>query len=66
MKSDELRPLDDLQLEEALKDTYKKLFWLKFQATTEKIESVSELKKMRRTIARIKTLQREREIKAGR
>ena len=64
MKSKELRPLDPAGLDHALQDTYKKLFQLRFRATTEKVESVAEAKKARRTVARIKTIQRERELQA--
>ncbi|HVJ82897.1 MAG TPA: 50S ribosomal protein L29 [Planctomycetia bacterium] len=64
MKPKELRPLDDGALENVLQDTYKKLFWLRFKATTEKVESVAEKKKLRQDVARIKTIQRERELKA--
>ena len=62
MKASELRPLDEAGLENALQDTYKKLFQLRFRATTEKVESVAEAKKARRTVARIKTIQRQREL----
>ncbi len=65
MKTKEIRPLDDSALENALQDTYKKLFQLRFRATTEKVESVADARKARRDVARIKTIQREREIKAG-
>ena len=51
--------MNDEQLGDALKDAYKKLFWVKFRATTEKVESAAERKELRRSIARIKTLQRE-------
>jgi large subunit ribosomal protein L29 len=58
----ELRPLDDEQLATLLTDVSKKLFMLRFQQTTEKVKSTADFQKLRRQIARIKTLQREREI----
>ena len=45
-----------------LKDTQKNLFRLRFQAATERLETPSEIIKAKREIARIKTIQREREL----
>ncbi|MEZ6045756.1 MAG: 50S ribosomal protein L29 [Planctomycetaceae bacterium] len=56
----ELREMNDEQLGVALTETQKELFELRFKSTTEKLEAPSELKKMRREIARIKTIQNER------
>ena len=56
----ELREMNDEQLNVALAETQKELFQLRFQSTTEKLEAPSELKKLRREIARIKTVQNER------
>lgn len=63
MKTNELRQMDDSQLADTLRDTQKRLFQLRFQAATEKLEAPSEIRKMRRDIARMKTLQRERQLK---
>ncbi len=63
-KVDELRDMSDEHLQLTLKDTCETLFRLKMQAQTERLDAPSELRRHRRTIARIKTLQREREIKA--
>jgi large subunit ribosomal protein L29 len=41
----------------------KQLFNLRFQSATERVETPSELRKIRRDIARIKTVMRERELK---
>lgn len=64
MKTSELRQMSDDQLADTLRDTQKRLFNLRFQAATEKLEAPSEIRKMRRDIARMKTLQRERQLKA--
>lgn len=61
----ELREMSDDQLEVELKQTQQELFRLRFQASTEKLDAPSNLKKLRRTIARIKTIQRERELVAS-
>lgn len=61
-KAQELRELSDEQLEVELKETQQELFRLRFQASTEKLDAPSNLRKLRRTIARIKTLQHERRL----
>jgi len=57
-----LRPLDDQQLAAMLDDTIKRLFMLRFTQTTEKVKSTADFQKLRRSIARIRTIQREREL----
>lgn len=58
----ELREMNDEQLVHELRETQQELFRLRFQASTEKLDAPSMLQKLRRTIARIKTIQREREL----
>ena len=62
MKLDELRDMSDEQLQATLKDTMETLFRLRIQSQTERLDAPSELRRMRRLIAQIKTLQREREL----
>jgi large subunit ribosomal protein L29 len=64
MKPAELRSMGDEQLELTLKDTIKHLFHLRIQSATERLETPSEIRKARRDVARIKTIQRERQLKA--
>ena len=59
-KASELREMSDEQLAETLKDTTESLFRLRLQAQTERLDAPSELRKHRRLIARIKTLQHEK------
>ena len=61
MKVNELREMSDEQLSLALRDTCESLFRLRIQAQTERLDAPSELRRQRRLIARIKTLQRERQ-----
>ena len=63
MKANELREMSDEQLQLTLKDACESFFRLRIQAQTERLDAPSELRHQRRTIARIKTVQREREIK---
>jgi large subunit ribosomal protein L29 len=59
------REMSDEQLGSELKQTQRDLFKLRFQASTEKLDAPSNLRKLRRLIARIQTVQRERELKAA-
>ena len=60
-----LREMSDEQLMLTLKEATKNLFKLRIQAQTERLDAPSELKKHRRLIARVKTIQRERALKAA-
>lgn len=63
-KPSELHEKDDEQLSLLLKETQEQIFRLRLQSSTERLEAPSELLKAKREIARIKTIQRHREIKA--
>lgn len=60
MKISEIREMNDEQLAAELAETRRNLFDLRFQAATERLDAPSELRKLRRTIARILTVQNER------
>lgn len=62
LKMQELRSLTDEQLVDNLREAVKELFQVRFRAAAEKNNAPSSLRDMRRQIARIKTLQREREL----
>jgi large subunit ribosomal protein L29 len=62
-KASELREMSDEQLTLTLNETTKNLFHLRLQAQTERLDAPSELRKQRRTIARIKTILTERAAK---
>jgi large subunit ribosomal protein L29 len=66
MKASEMRAMSAEQLELHLRDTVKNLFHLRVQSATERLETPSEIRKAKREVARIKTLQRERELAAAR
>jgi large subunit ribosomal protein L29 len=65
MKVSELRDMSDEQLALTLKDTCESLFRLRIQAQTERLDAPSELRRHRRLVAQIKTIQRERELQLG-
>ena len=62
---EELNGLDDGHLGRELDDTYRQLFTLRLQVATRQLQNVKEIKKTRRKIARIKTLQRQRELSSA-
>ncbi|MBB76662.1 MAG: 50S ribosomal protein L29 [Planctomycetaceae bacterium] len=62
MNATELREMSDEQLQLTLNEAAESLFRLRLQAQTERLDAPSELLRHRRLIARIKTLQREREL----
>ena len=64
MKPAELRAMSDEQLSLTFKDQIKHLFHLRVQSATERLETPSQIQKARRDVARIKTIQRLREIEA--
>jgi large subunit ribosomal protein L29 len=59
-KASELREMSDEQLALTLKETTSNLFHLRLQAQTERLDAPSELRKQRRLIARIQTIQNQR------
>jgi large subunit ribosomal protein L29 len=63
-KAKELHEMSDEHLQLTLKDAEKGLFRLRLQSQTERLDAPSELMKSRRLIARIKTVQRQRELQA--
>ncbi|MEX2091606.1 MAG: 50S ribosomal protein L29 [Pirellulales bacterium] len=64
-KSDELRDMSDEQIGLTLKDAVEKLFRLKIQSQTERLDAPSEIRRNRRLVARIKTIQNQRAKKAA-
>jgi large subunit ribosomal protein L29 len=59
-KASELREMSDEQLGLTLRETAEELFRLRIKAQTERLDAPSELRKHRRLIARLKTIQTER------
>ena len=59
-KIDDLKTRTDDQLNEQLGELKREQFNLRFQAATNQLEKPSRVREVRRTIARIKTLQHQR------
>jgi len=60
--AEELRALSDEELITEMDNTYRELFSARLQLTTMQLANTSLPRKLRHRIARIKTIQREREI----
>ena len=61
---DNLAELSDENLVEKLRESKEELFNLRFQLATGQLENPMRIKEVKKTIARIKTIQRETELKA--
>lgn len=61
-KAMDLRELDDVELVGRLGENRRELFNLRFQSVTGKLDNYSRLRELRRDIARMATVLREREI----
>ncbi|EOB7320704.1 50S ribosomal protein L29 [Staphylococcus aureus] len=62
MKAKEVRDLTTSEIEEQIKSSKEELFNLRFQLATGQLEETARIRTVRKTIARLKTVAREREI----
>jgi large subunit ribosomal protein L29 len=58
----ELRTLTDAELKQKLGEAYQELFNLRFRKATKQLDNTARIQVVRRDIARIKTIVREREL----
>lgn len=65
MKIEEVRELSDEEIQNELDRVHRHLFDLRSQSVTEKLEDPTMLRKAKQDIARLKTVQRERELAGG-
>ena len=65
MKAKEIRDLTTSEIEEQIKSSKEELFNLRFQLATGQLEETARIRTVRKTIARLKTVVREREIEQG-
>ncbi len=65
MKADEIREWDDFEIGERLKELKEEQFRLRFRMATMELENPKILHSIRRDIARLQTVLREREMGAG-
>lgn len=62
MKVQEIRELETKELLQKVEELKKELFELRFQQATGQLENTARVKEVRKTIAKIKTIIREREL----
>ena len=62
MKAKDIRNLTTTEIEKEIKEAKEKLFNLRFQLATGQLEETANIRKVKKTIARLKTIVREREI----
>lgn len=62
MKAKEIRDLTTSEIEEQIKSSKEELFNLRFQLATGQLEETARIRTVRKTIARLKTVARKREI----
>ena len=64
MKAHELREFSSEELQHKQQELIEELFNLRFQLATGQIENVGRIAAVRRDIARVKTVQRERQLRS--
>ena len=62
MKVKDIRALGDVELRKQLEDAHKEFFDLRFRAATKQLKNHRELPRVKKKIARLKTVLREREM----
>ncbi|NEX61506.1 50S ribosomal protein L29 [Noviherbaspirillum galbum] len=63
MKASELRDKDKASLQKELNDLLKAQFSLRMQVATQQLSNTAQLKKVRRDIARVKTVMDQKDAK---
>ncbi|MBZ4645224.1 MAG: large subunit ribosomal protein [Petroclostridium sp.] len=63
MKANKVRELTSAELQQKLSELKAELFNLRFQHATNQLENPMRIKEVKRSIARVKTILRERELK---
>ena len=64
MKTTEIRELSAAELDTKLADLKEELFNLRFQMATGQLDNPMKIREVKKSIAQIKTIQREREVNA--
>ena len=62
ISSNDIREWDDERLDNEINEAYRSLFTLRFQHATRQLENYRTLRTARRTIARLRTIKRERQL----
>ena len=65
MKAEEIRALNSEELVKQLETAHKELFELRFRMATKQLVNHRQLRVTKKTIARMKTIMKERELSPG-
>ena len=65
MKAKEIRELTDAEAQSKLRDLWQELFNLRLQQQTARLERPSRIREVRRDMARIETVLRERQLQTA-
>ena len=65
MKAAEIKYLSEAEIEEKLAELKQELFNLRFQLAVNQLDNPTRIKAVKKDIARIKTIQRQRELAAN-
>ena len=65
MKANEIRDLTTAEIEQNVKSLKEELFNLRFQLATGQLENTARLREVRKSIARMKTVIRQRELEVN-
>ena len=61
-KADAVREWDESRLDNEINEAYRALFTLRFQHATRQLQNYRSLRDAKRTIARLRTIKRERQL----
>ena len=65
MRADEIRDMSDAEIEDKIAQSQEELFRLRFRSATQQLENPSLIRKLRRDVARMKTILTQREASAA-
>lgn len=65
MKAKEVRTITDAELDKQIADAHQELFNLRFQSATGQLKNYSRINEVKRNIARIETIKKERQLAAA-
>ena len=65
MRADEIREMSDAEIEDKIAQSQEELFRLRFRSATQQLENPSLIRKLRRDVARMKTILTQREASSA-
>ena len=65
MRADEIREMSDAEIEDKIAQSQEELFRLRFRSATQQLENPSLIRKLRREVARMKTILTQREASSA-